>query len=168
MTKLSTRAAIEKVMTGTRKSVTVAAIFEAAFPLTALAGQTPKQTFYGVLYGEAKKADGLVVRVDKGTFRLNPRRRKVAALTTLEQQARESFAADVRVVAATLAQSTTVAEFVDALRELIEVASDWRVLVADSDWRVLVADSGDEDLEVRVARAEFVVSAARRRSRRPR
>lgn len=32
-------------MTGKRKPMTVAAVFDAAYPLTALVGQTPKQTF---------------------------------------------------------------------------------------------------------------------------
>jgi HB1, ASXL, restriction endonuclease HTH domain len=84
MSKLTTKAAIEKVLTGRRKPMTVAEITEAALPLTGLNGKTPKQTFYSVLYGEAKKADGLVVKAgDGGIFKLNPKRKaaKPAATT---------------------------------------------------------------------------------------
>jgi hypothetical protein len=73
---MSTKEAIEQVMTGRRKPMTVGEIFEAAFPLTSLRGKTPKQTFYGCLYGESKKADGLVTQVDRGAFKLNPKRKK--------------------------------------------------------------------------------------------
>jgi HB1, ASXL, restriction endonuclease HTH domain len=76
MSKLTTKATIEKVLTGKRKPLTVAEITEAALPLTAHKGATPKQTFYSVLYGEAKKANGLVVKAgDGGVFRLNPKRK---------------------------------------------------------------------------------------------
>jgi hypothetical protein len=62
-----------------KRRMTVGQITEAALPLTALKGKTPKQTFYSVLYGEAKKTDGLVVKAgDGGVFKLNPKRRKAA------------------------------------------------------------------------------------------
>jgi len=81
--KLTTKAAIEQVMSGKRKAMTVAEIAEAAIPLTALKGKTPKQTFYSVLYGEAKKADGLVVKAgDGGVFKLNAKRRKPTTKAT--------------------------------------------------------------------------------------
>ncbi len=95
--KLTTKAAIEQVMSGKRKAMTVAEIAEAAIPLTALKGKTPKQTFYSVLYGEAKKADGLVVKAgDGGVFKLNGsaasrrrrrrRRRRVRGTNPAHQQ----------------------------------------------------------------------------------
>jgi hypothetical protein len=37
-------------------------------------GQNPGQTIYSVLYSESKKPTGLVVQVDRGTFKLNPKR----------------------------------------------------------------------------------------------
>lgn len=76
MTKhLTTKAAIEKVLTDSGKPMTVAEITEAALPLTNLKGKTPKQVFYSVLYGENKKKDGVVVKAGKGgTFKLNPKR----------------------------------------------------------------------------------------------
>ena len=74
---MTTKQAIEHVLKGKRR-MTVAAIFEAAYPLTELKGQTPKQTFYAVMYGAAKREDGFVERVGKGTFRLRPKRRKAA------------------------------------------------------------------------------------------
>ena len=51
----------------------VSEIIEAAVPLTGLSGKTPGQTVYSVLYGEAKKSDGLFERVSRGTFRLAER-----------------------------------------------------------------------------------------------
>jgi hypothetical protein len=78
--KLTTKQAIEKVLTGAKKPMTVAQITEAALPLTNLGGKTPKQVFYSVLYGENKKADGLVTKVGPGgTFKLNPKRAKASA-----------------------------------------------------------------------------------------
>ena len=76
---MTTKQAIEKVLTGKRNAMTVVAIAEAGIPLAELKGATPKQTFYTVLYSEAKKPDGLVVKVDRGTFRLNPKRRTAKA-----------------------------------------------------------------------------------------
>jgi hypothetical protein len=78
--KLTTKRAIEHVLTGQRKPMTVAEITEAALPLTSLKGATPKQVFYSVLYSENRKADGLVTKVGpKGTFKLNPKRAKASA-----------------------------------------------------------------------------------------
>jgi hypothetical protein len=75
--KLTTKQAIEHVLTGKRK-MRVPAIIEAAVPLTGLAGKTPGQTVYSILYSEAKKPDGRFVQVGKGEFKLAPRRRKAA------------------------------------------------------------------------------------------
>lgn len=78
--KLTTKQAIEQVLTGKQKPMTVAEICEAALPLTNLKGQHPKQTFYSILYGENKKTDGLVVKVGPGgSFKLNPKRKKAQA-----------------------------------------------------------------------------------------
>jgi hypothetical protein len=72
---MTTKQAIEKVLSGKRK-MRVPAIIEAAVPLaTGSKGKTPGQVIYSVLYSEAKKADGFVVKVDRGTFRPNPKRR---------------------------------------------------------------------------------------------
>jgi HB1, ASXL, restriction endonuclease HTH domain len=76
--KVTTKSAIAKVMTGKRKPMTVAEIADAAIPLTDLAGNTPKQTFYSVLYSESKRADGVVVQKGRGQFALNPKRKKAA------------------------------------------------------------------------------------------
>jgi hypothetical protein len=43
-----------------------------------LKGKTPGQTFYNVLYADSKKSDGLVTHVDRGTFKLNPKRKPAA------------------------------------------------------------------------------------------
>ena len=75
---LTTRAAIEHVLTGKRKPMSVPEIAEAGLPLTRLKGKTPRQTFYSVTYTESKRPDGVVVQVGKGLFRLNPKRRKQA------------------------------------------------------------------------------------------
>lgn len=72
--KLSTRQAIEKVLTGKRGSMTVSEIAEAGIPLTGLSGATPKQTFYSTLYAESKKATGIVQKVGRGQFKLNAKR----------------------------------------------------------------------------------------------
>jgi HB1, ASXL, restriction endonuclease HTH domain len=73
---MTTKQAIETAMTGKRKPMTVAEIAEAAIPLSNLKGATPKQVIYSVLYCENKRPDGLVTRTHKGTFKLNPSRRK--------------------------------------------------------------------------------------------
>ena len=75
---MTTKQAIEQVLTGKRKPMRVPAIIEAAVPLSNLAGKTPGQTVYSVLYSEAKKTDGLVVQTGKGEFRLNPKRKRPA------------------------------------------------------------------------------------------
>jgi hypothetical protein len=72
---MNTKQAIEHVLKGKRNGMRVPAIIAAGVPLaTSLKGKTPGQTFYSVLYSESKKADGLVVRTAKGTFKLNARR----------------------------------------------------------------------------------------------
>lgn len=73
---MTTEQAIQKAMTGKRKPMSVAEIAEAAIPLSDLKGATPKQVIYSVLYSENKRPDGLVTRTDRGTFKLNPKRRK--------------------------------------------------------------------------------------------
>jgi HB1, ASXL, restriction endonuclease HTH domain len=78
MTKLTTKQAIEKALAGRRKPMRVPEIIEAGVPLSNLKGKTPGQTFYSVLYAEAKKPHGLVVQTGRGTFKLNPTRKKAA------------------------------------------------------------------------------------------
>ena len=95
--KLTTKQAIEQVLTGKRNPMTVGEIAEAAIPLTALTGKTPKQTFYSVLYGEAKKTDGLVVKAGKGgVFKLNPKRK---AATPKAEKAETKAATSKRATA---------------------------------------------------------------------
>ena len=74
--KLTTKQAIEKVLAGRQKPMRVPAIIEAAVPLSNLAGKTPGQTVYSVLYSESKKPEGLVVQTGRGEFKLNPKRAK--------------------------------------------------------------------------------------------
>lgn len=79
---MNTKQAIEQVLTGKRKPMRVPEIIAAGVPLaTNLKGKTPGQTFYSVLYSEAKKTDGLVEQVGKGTFKLNPKRKRAKAAT---------------------------------------------------------------------------------------
>jgi hypothetical protein len=76
---MTTKQAIEQVLTGRRKPMRVPEIIKAAVPLaTGLKGRTPGQVVYSVLYTESKKADGFVVQVDRGTFKLNPKRKAAA------------------------------------------------------------------------------------------
>ena len=76
---MTTKQAIEHVLTGKRKGLRVPEIIEQGVPLaTSHKGKTPGQTFYSVIYSESKKADGLVVQTGRGEFRLNPKRRKAA------------------------------------------------------------------------------------------
>lgn len=77
---MTLKAAVETAMKGRRKAMTVNEIAEAALPLAELKGKTPKQQVYSILYTENRKADGLVTRVDKGTFKLRPRRRRRAGV----------------------------------------------------------------------------------------
>ena len=85
---MTTKQAIEQVLTGKRKPMRVPAIIAAAVPLTELKGKTPGQVVYSVLYAEAKKPDGLVVKVDRGTFRLNPKRHRRYLLSAHAQAER--------------------------------------------------------------------------------
>ena len=74
---MTTKQAIEAVLTGKRKPMRVPAIVAAGVPLaTGLKGKTPGQVFYSTLYSEAKKPDGLVIQTGKGEFRLKPKRKK--------------------------------------------------------------------------------------------
>jgi HB1, ASXL, restriction endonuclease HTH domain len=75
---MTTKQAIERVLKRKRNGMRVHEIIEAGVPLTALKGKTPGQTFYSVLYAEAKKPHGLVVQTGRGTFKLNPTRKKAA------------------------------------------------------------------------------------------
>jgi hypothetical protein len=75
---MTTKQAIEQVLKGKRNGMRVPAIIEAGVPLSNLKGATPGQTFYSVLYAEAKEPDGLVTQVGRGTFKLNPKRRRAA------------------------------------------------------------------------------------------
>jgi hypothetical protein len=74
---MTTKQTIEQVLRGKRK-MRVPAIIEAAVPLTSLAGKTPGQTVYSILYSESKKPDGRFVQVGRGGFKLNPKRPKTA------------------------------------------------------------------------------------------
>jgi hypothetical protein len=76
---MTTKQAIEQVLKGKRNGMRVPAIIEAAVPLSNLKGRTPGQSFYSVLYAEAKKPHGLVVQTGRGEFKLNPKRKKAAA-----------------------------------------------------------------------------------------
>ena len=77
--KLTTRAAIEHVMKGRRKPMSVPEIAELAIPLTALKGRTPRQTIYSIVHTEKRRADGVVVQTGPARFKLNPKRRKASA-----------------------------------------------------------------------------------------
>jgi hypothetical protein len=44
-------------------------------PADVAQGEDAGQAFYSVLYSESKKPDGLVVQVDRGMFKLNPKRK---------------------------------------------------------------------------------------------
>jgi len=73
---MTTKQAIQKVLTGKRKPMRVPQIIEAGVPLArSLTGKTPGQTFYSVLYSESKKPNGLVVQTGRGEFKLNPDRK---------------------------------------------------------------------------------------------
>jgi hypothetical protein len=77
---MNTKQAIEQVLKGRRKPMRVPEIIEAGVPLaTSLTGKTPGQTFYSVLYSEAKREDGLIVQTGRGEFKLNPKRRRAKA-----------------------------------------------------------------------------------------
>jgi hypothetical protein len=74
---MNIKEAIESVLSGSRKPMRVPAIIAAGVPLaTSLKGKTPGQKFYSTLYAESKRPDGLVVQVSRGTFKLNPKRRR--------------------------------------------------------------------------------------------
>jgi hypothetical protein len=74
---MTTKQAIEHVLSGRRKPMRVPAIIEQAVPLaTGLKGKTPGQVVYSTLYTENKRPDGLVVQTGRGAFKLNPKRRR--------------------------------------------------------------------------------------------
>ncbi len=78
---MTLKAAVETAMKGTRRPMTVTEITEVAVPLaTSVKGKTPRQQVYSILCTENRKADGLVTHVDKGTFKLRPRRRRRAGV----------------------------------------------------------------------------------------
>jgi hypothetical protein len=74
-------------------------------------------------------------------------------VTSLKAQDTESFARDVADVAGGLASATEVTAFNEALRELLELVSDCRVLVTAA---------GDDRLALKVESGEFLVSTSRR------
>ena len=53
---MTTKAAIAEVLKGKRNGMRVPEIIEGGVPLSNLKGRAPGQTFYSVLYAEAKKA----------------------------------------------------------------------------------------------------------------
>jgi len=76
---LTTKQAIEQVMKGKRRPMKVRQIIDEAVPLSRLNGKTPGQVVWSIVSTEAKRPDGLVTRTGPGEFKLNPKRRKVAA-----------------------------------------------------------------------------------------
>lgn len=69
--KLTARAAIQKVLTDNGGKMKVPDIIKAAVPLTALSGKTPGQTIYSTLYAENKKPGGIFKQTGRGEFRLD-------------------------------------------------------------------------------------------------
>lgn len=67
-TKLTGKAAIEKVLENASGPMTVTEIADKAIPMSNLSGATPKQTVYSILYGEVKKGTAKWRKVGKGTF----------------------------------------------------------------------------------------------------
>ena len=65
-------------------------------------------------------------------------------MTSLRAQARASYASDVADVAGGLAKATDVAAFTDALRELLELATDYAALVSDRGDGLAVKTAGGE------------------------
>ena len=143
---MTTKQAIEQVLTGKRKPMTVAEIAEAVIPLSNLRGQTPKQVIYSVLYSENKRADGLVTRVDARTFKAQPQ--AAEGVTDLDALVRESYVDDVQAVAGEFARAADAQAFGEALRELVELASSGRVLVADEDALLAWGEAGTFRLTV--------------------
>ena len=56
---------------GGKMKMKVKEIIEAAVPLTALAGKTPGQAVYSVLYTEAKRPGSVFKQTGKGEFKLD-------------------------------------------------------------------------------------------------
>lgn len=70
--------AIEQVLTGKRKPMPAKDITAAAQEIAQLGGKTPEATLAAILYTQAKRDDGLVLKTGRGEFKLNPKRRKDA------------------------------------------------------------------------------------------
>jgi len=62
---------------------------------TGLKGKTPDQTFYSILYAEAKKTDGIVTQTSKGTFKLNPKARTVGERKAVAKAKPKDEAAEI-------------------------------------------------------------------------
>lgn len=69
--KLTTRAAIEKVLADNGGKMRVPEIIAAAVPLTNLGGKTPGQVVYSALYSDAKKPESVFKQTGRGEFRLD-------------------------------------------------------------------------------------------------
>jgi HB1, ASXL, restriction endonuclease HTH domain len=75
-TKISGRQAIQQVLADGKPRKAKAIVTAAAEIATGLKGKTPEATLSAMLYVEAKKADGIVVRTkNKGEFKLRPQRK---------------------------------------------------------------------------------------------
>jgi len=69
--KLTTREAVVAVLKRANGGpLGMPEIIKQALPMTALGGKTPGQTVYSVTYGEARKPDGLFVKVGRGQIAL--------------------------------------------------------------------------------------------------
>lgn len=67
---MTSKEAIRAVLAKSSEPMKALEIAEQAIPLTSLKGATPGATIAAVLYVEAKKDNGIVVQVEKGTFKL--------------------------------------------------------------------------------------------------
>jgi hypothetical protein len=113
---MTTKQAIEHVLSGSKKPMRVPEIIAAGVPLTNLKGATPGQTFYSILYAENKKPDGLVVQVERGTFKLNPKRRKADAKAPAKAASSKAKAAPAKRRGRTVKTSLGKAEPVKRTR----------------------------------------------------
>lgn len=115
---MTTKQAIEQVMTGKRKPMTVAEIAEAAIPLSTLRvrGAEAGHLLRPVLGEQAPRRARDVHR--QGDVQAQPE--AAEGVTDLAALARESYADDVEAVAGELAQASDAAAFTAALRELVE------------------------------------------------
>ena len=99
---MTTKQAIEQVMTGKRKPMTVAQIAETAIPLSNLHGATPKQVIYSVLYFGEQARGRTRHPHRRGDLQAQPE--AAEGVTDLAGLAVESYAHDVRAVAEKLGQ----------------------------------------------------------------